>query len=172
MDGNESAFGYLAARPNLLISKAGPATATQNTNFTYTLDPLAHSPNTKNFSNDKLVVPEGSPQQPIVWAADEHQFAGFTSDTAHFIHNVKQGPYYTGAWYVSRRGRRIRGAYLDVDVADATRYPGGAQANQIGYAAGFNSGGRCPSDADFLYGGCFDNWGFSLSTVDPYAPLR
>ena len=37
VDGNESLFGYLAARPNLLISKTGPTTATQNTNFTYTL---------------------------------------------------------------------------------------------------------------------------------------
>jgi hypothetical protein len=141
-------------------------------NSSYTLDPLAHSPNTKNFSNDKLVVPEGSPQQPIVWAGDQHQFAGFTSDTAHFVHNVAQGPYYTGAWYVNRRGGRIRGVYLDVDVADATRYPGGAQANEIGYAAGFNSSGGCPSDADFLYAGCVDAWGFSASTVDPYAPIR
>lgn len=141
-------------------------------NFSYTLDPLAHSPNTKNFSNDKLLVPEGSPQQPIVWAGDDHQFAGFTTDTAHFIHNVSQGPYYTGPWYVNRQGRRIRGAYLDVDVADATEYPGGAQANQISYADGFNSGQKCPSDADFLYGGCFDDWGFSTSTVDPFAPIR
>jgi hypothetical protein len=141
-------------------------------NFTYTLDPLAHSPNTKNFSNDKLLVPEGSPQQPIVWAGDNHQFAGFTSDTAHFVHNVAQGPYYTGPWYVNRQGRRIAGVYLDVDVADATRYPGGAQANEIGYADGFNSATRCPSDADFLYAGCFDSWGFSVSSIDPFAPIR
>jgi hypothetical protein len=141
-------------------------------NLTYTLDPLSHSPNTKNFSNDKLVVPDGSPQQPVVWAGDDHQFAGFTTDTVNFIHNVKQGPYYTGPWYVNRAGRRIDGVYLDVDVADATQNPGGAQANEIGYAAGFNSGARCPSDADFLYAGCFDSWGFSASSVDPYAPLR
>lgn len=141
-------------------------------NVTYALDPLAHSPNTKNFSNDKLVVPEGSPQQPLVWAGDEHQFAGFTSDTAHFVHNSEQGPYYTGPWYVNRAGRRIDGVFLDVDVADATRFPGGAQANAIGYAAGFNSATRCPSDADLLYAGCFDSWGFSVSSVDPYAPIR
>lgn len=138
-------------------------------NFTYTLDPIAHSPNTKNFSNDKLVVPEGSPQQPIVYAGDLHQFAGFTSDTANFIHNAAQGPYYTGPWYLNRRGRRIEGVYLDVDVVDATEYPGGAQANEIGYAVGFDSGAYCPSDADLLYGGCVDSWGFSTSTVDPYA---
>ncbi len=141
-------------------------------NFTYTLDPIAHSPNTKNFSNDKLLVPEGSPQEPIVWAGDLHQFAGFTSDTANFIHNVEQGPYYTGAWYVNRSGRRIHGVYLDVDVADATQYPGGAQANQIGYAAGFNSENFCTSDADFLYAGCVDQWAYSTSTVDPFAPIQ
>lgn len=138
-------------------------------NFTYTFDPLAHSPNTKNFSNDKLLVPEGSPQQPVVWGMDLHQFAGFTSDTAHFVHNAAQGPYYTGPWYVNRRGRRIHGVYLDVDVADATRAPGGAQSNEIGYAAGFNSGARCSSDADLLYAGCVDDWGFSTSSVDPFA---
>jgi hypothetical protein len=140
-------------------------------NSTYTFDPLSHSPNTKNFSNDKLIVPDGSPQQPLVFAGDEHQLAGFTSDTLNFIHNAKQGPYYTGPWYVSRAGRRIAGVYLDVDVADATDYPGGAQANDIGYADGFNSGTRCPSDADLLYAGCVDGWGFSVSSVDPFAPL-
>ena len=138
-------------------------------NPTYTLDPIAHSPNTKNFSNDKLLVPEGSPQQPIVYAGDLHQFAGFTSDTANFIHNVEQGPYYTGPWYVNRQGRRIDGVYLDVDVVDATENTGGASANDISYAAGFDSGAYCPSDSDFLYAGCVDAWAFSTSTVDPYA---
>jgi hypothetical protein len=141
-------------------------------NTTYTLDPNAHSPNTKNFYDDKLVTPEGSPWQPIVWAGDLHQWAGFTTDTAHFVHNVAQGPFYTGAWYVNRRGRRIEGMYLDVDIADGTEYPGGAQANQIGYAAGFNGSGRCPSDADFLYGSCVDQWAFSASNVNPWAPIR
>ena len=139
-------------------------------NLTYTFDPIAHSPNTKNFSNDKLLVPEGSPQQPLVWALDRHQFAGFTSDTAHFIHNAAQGPYYTGPWYLNREGERIDGVYLDVDVADGTALPGEAQANEIGYAAGFNSGTYCPSDADLLYAGCVDAWGFSTSMVDPFAP--
>jgi hypothetical protein len=140
-------------------------------NPTYTFDPIAHSPNTKNFSNDKLLVPEGSPQEPLVWALDLHQFAGFTSDTANFVHNAAQGPYYTGPWYVNRAGRRVHGVYLDVDVADATRLPGGAEANSIGYAAGFNGGGACPSDADLLYAGCVDSWSYSASTVDPWAPL-
>jgi hypothetical protein len=57
--------------------------------------------------------------------------------------------------------------YLDVDVADATRYPD-PTLNAIGYVAGFNSGQSCPSDADGYYGGCFDWWGMSSSTVDPY----
>jgi len=73
---------------------------------------------------------------------------------------------------VSRQRRRITGVFLDVDVADATQFPGGAQANQIGYADGFNSAVRCPSDADFLYGSCVDDWGFSVSSVNPFAPIR
>ena len=73
---------------------------------------------------------------------------------------------------MNRRGRRIRGAFLDVGVADASRLAGGAQANEIGYADGFNSGKSCPSDADFLYGSCVDGWGFSVSSVDPFAPAR
>jgi hypothetical protein len=137
-------------------------------NFSYTFDPLAHSPNTKNFTNDKLLVPEGSAQEPIVWALDLHQFAGFTSDTARFVHNAIQGPYYTGPWYVNRHGRRIWGVYLDVDVADATRYSS-AQLNELGYVAGFNSGSLCQSDGDLLYAGCADAWSFSASAVDPFS---
>ena len=140
-------------------------------NSSYTLDPIAHSPNTKNFTNDKFIVSAGSPQEPVISAFDLHQFFGFTSDTAHFIHNAIQGPYYVGPWYVNRQGRRIRGIYLDVDVADATQDPN-PQLNQIGYAAGFNGGSRCPSDDDDFYGGCVDGWGYSVSTVDPFARPR
>jgi hypothetical protein len=140
-------------------------------NFTYTVDPVAHSPNTKNFTNDKLIAPGGSAQEQIVGALDLHQFFGYVTDTAHFVHTAIQGPYYIGPWYLSRRGRRIHGIYLDVDVADAMRNPS-PQANAIGYVAGFNSGQVCRGDDDSFYGGCVDWWGFSVSTVDPYAKPR
>lgn len=140
-------------------------------NFSYTVDPLEHSPNTKNFTNDKLLAPSGSPQEQVIGALDLHQFAGYAADTANFVHTAIQGPYYIGPWYLSSRGRRVHGVYLDVDVADATSF-GNAQANAISYAAGFDSGDLCPTDADSFYGGCVDWWSFSSSSVDPYAPLR
>jgi hypothetical protein len=141
-------------------------------NSTYTVDPLDHSPNTKNFTNDKLLVPDGSPQEPIVSFADLHQLAGYTTDTANFVHTEAQGPYYAGPWYVNRQGTRIHGVYLDLDVADATENPGGVDLNDVAYAAGFNSGQRCTNDDDLLYAGCVDWWGYSTSTVNPYAPVR
>ncbi len=136
-------------------------------NFTYTVDPLAHSPNTKNFTNDKLLTPEGSLQEPIIGAFDLHAIA-YVADTANFVHNAIQGPYYIGPWYVNRHGQRINGVYLDVDVADANPI-GNALLDGIGYVAGFNSGMFCSSDADLLYGGCVDDWSFSASTVDPFS---
>jgi hypothetical protein len=141
-------------------------------NSTYTVDPLDHSPNTKNFTNDKLLVPEGSPQEPVVGFADQHQLAGYTTDIANFIHTQAQGPYYAGPWYVNRRGQRIEGVYFDLDVAGATENPGGVSFNDVAYAAGFNSGQHCPNDDDSLYGGCVDWWAYSTSNVNPYAPLR
>lgn len=140
-------------------------------NSTYTVDPLDHSPNTKNFTNDKLLVPDGSPQETVVAFADLHQLAGYTTDTANFIHTEAQGPYYAGPWYVNRQGKRIEGVYFDLDVADATENPGGVDFNDVAYAAGFNSGQYCPNDGDFLYAGCVDWWGYSTSNVNPYAPL-
>jgi hypothetical protein len=137
-------------------------------NPAYTIDPVAHSPNTKNFTNDKLVAPDGSPQEQLVAALDLHD-VGYTTDTAHFVHTAAQGPYYIGPWYLSRGGRRIEGAYLDVDVAGAPQLPGGAQANAIAYMAGFDSGQACPSDDDAYYGGCVDASGGSAETVDPFA---
>jgi hypothetical protein len=139
-------------------------------NVSYTIDPIDHSPNTKNFTNDKLLAPSGSPQEQVLTPLDLHQFFGYVSDTVDFVHTAAQGPYYIGPWYVNRAGRRVHGVYLDVDVADAAQSPGGAQANAIGYADGFNSGQACPGDQDSFYAGCVDWWGFSSSTVDPFAP--
>ena len=136
-------------------------------NGSYTVDPLAHSPNTKTFTNDKLLVPDGSPQEPFVGDFDRYAI-DYVSDTLHVVHSVSQGPYYAGPWYLNRGGERIRGVYFDVDVADATRYPDPA-LDAIGYASGFNSGSMCPRDDDAYYGGCFDWWGMSSSTVDPFA---
>jgi hypothetical protein len=136
-------------------------------NPTYTVDPIAHSPNTKNFTNDKLIAPDGSPQEQIAGAFDLHAME-YVTDTAHFVHNQAQGPYYIGPWYLNRQGERIQGVYLDVNVADATRLPV-SSLNAIGYQAGFNSGQACPSDDDLFYGGCVDWGGSSAGTVDPYA---
>jgi hypothetical protein len=140
-------------------------------NNTYTVDPLDHSPNTKNFTNDKLLDPDGSPQEPVISDVDLHQLAGYTTDTANFVHTAVQGPYYAGPWYVNRQGKRIDGVYFDLDVADATENPGGVAFNDVAYAAGFNSGQACPNDDDSFYGGCVDWWGYGTSTVNPYAPL-
>lgn len=135
-------------------------------NFTYTVDPVDHSPNTKNFTNDKLLTPDGSPQALLIGAFDLHAIA-YVTDTAHFVHTAIQGPYYIGPWYVNRAGRRIDGVYLDVDVEDATHFPS-PQLNEIGYVDGFNSGTLCPSDGDAFYAGCADAFSYSTSIVNPF----
>jgi hypothetical protein len=136
-------------------------------NPTYTVDPIAHSPNTKNFTNDKLLSPTGSLQEKLIGAFDLHAIA-YVTDTSHFVHNALQGPYYAGPWYLNRHGARVYGVYLDVDIADAARLPIAA-LNTIVYADGFDSGRLCPGDDDLLYAGCLDDWGLSASGIDPFA---
>jgi hypothetical protein len=114
-----------------------------------TVDPIAHSPNTKNFTNDKLVAPDGSLQDQIVGAFDTHAVS-YVTDTAHFTHTVAQGPYYIGPWYLNRDGERIQGVYLDVN-----------SASPVGYMAGYNSGQLCANDDDAYYVGCVDASGGS-----------
>ena len=138
----------------------------QSLNPFYTVSPVDHSPNTKDFYDDKLVTPDGSPQQPIVAGFELHAL-DFVTDTAHFIHTASQGPYYIGPWYFNRRFQKVNGLYLDVDVVDAQQLPGGLQVNGIGYSAGFNSGQFCPNDDDLFYAGCFDWGGASAEMVDP-----
>src|SRR4051794_28740062 len=135
-------------------------------NNSYTVDAKAHSPNTKNFTNDKLIAPNGSPQEQLIGAWDLHAIE-YVTDTRSVIHTGSQGPYYIGPWYENRHHKRIHGVYLDVDVADATQWPN-PQLNAIGYIAGFNSGDVCPTDDDSFYAGCFDWWGMSSNTIDPF----
>ncbi len=60
-------------------------------NNTYTVDAKAHSPNTKNFTNDKLIAPNGSPQVQVIGAWDLHAIE-YVTDTRNFIHTASQGP--------------------------------------------------------------------------------
>jgi len=149
-------------------------------NPSYTVEPIAHSPNVKNFTNDKLFVPDGSPQEQAVWAFDLHARA-YTGNTAHTVHSHSQGPYYAGPWYVNAAGVRIVGAYLDVTVVtDLGALPGDHRLNEIGYFAAFHSGEpTCPdevagggtyADGDAYYGGCPDHFGAGREVVDPFNP--
>lgn len=149
----------------------------------YAADPYAHSPNMKNFLNDKLLVPNdpADPRYPIVFGFDYHGME-YVSDTAHFVHATAQGPWYAGAWYVNTRGWRIRGVYLDIDVSSCPATScslGSPLLDGIAYRAGFNDGdnvcGPDPitrtsfySDGNYLYGGCFNAFGFSSTVVDPF----
>jgi hypothetical protein len=145
----------------------------------YTVEPIAHSPNIKNFTNDKAFVPDGSLQEPYVWAFDTHARA-YTANTVHTVHSDVQGPYYTGPWYVNTAGRRVTGSFLDIVVAtDFGPLPPDHRVNEIGYAAGFHSGDPiCPdevlgdgayADGDGFYGGCVDGFGAGRTVIDPFS---
>lgn len=147
-------------------------------NASYTVSPIAHSPNIKNLTNDFLVAPPGSPSSSVAAAADHFDMAS-TGDTANFAHIAAQGPYYVGPWYLNADGSRIHGAYLDVDRTNATQLPD-AEANVIRYAAGFDaSPATCPdaalfgaayTDGNYFYGGCVNAFGGSSPPgVDPWA---
>jgi hypothetical protein len=156
-----------ASKPPIYYARGHVFYRLVSPNPTYTINPVAHSPNTKNFTNDKLLAPAGSPQEQVIGALDLHQLFGYVADTTHFVHTAIQGPYYIGPWYVNRSGQRIDGVYLDVDVGRATSL-GSTQLDDIVYAAGFNSGQLCPAeDQDSFYAGCVDWWGYSTSMVDP-----
>jgi hypothetical protein len=141
-----------------------------------TVHPEAHSPNIKNFTNDKLFVPDDAAYQPVVHEVDTHDRA-YTGNTVHFVHNKVQGPYYVGPWYVNRDGMRVPGAYLDVTIDPSSAAPPEVhQVNEIGYIAGFHSGeeicfdeivGDPYRDGDAYYGGCIDGFGAGRTPVDP-----
>lgn len=140
-------------------------------NPTYTIDPIAHSPNTKNFTNDHLLSPPGTPVATIVGAIDLYA-KEYVTHTTKFAHTAIQGPYYIGPWYVNRKGERIHGLYLDVNVGDALDF-GEPNLNAIRYIAGYNSG-VCPDallgmpGLNFLYAGCADHPGVSRVALDPF----
>jgi hypothetical protein len=148
-------------------------------NPSYTVEPVAHSPNVKNFTNDKLFVPDGSMQEPMVWSFDLHARA-YTGNSAHTVQSDEQGPYYAGPWYVNTAGVRVVGAYLEVTVVtDLRPLPLDHRLNEIGYFAGFHSGeptcadervgGGMYADGDAYYGGCVDHFGAGRVVVDPFA---
>ncbi len=140
-------------------------------NPTYTIEPIAHSPNTKNFTNDHLLSPPGTPIAALVGAQDLYA-KDYVTHTTKFAHTAIQGPYYIGPWYVNRSGERIHGLYLDVNVGDALNL-GDANLNAIRYIAGYNSG-LCPDvllgmpGLNFLYAGCADHPGTSSIALDPF----
>lgn len=146
-------------------------------NQTYTVSPTAHSPNIKNFTNDYLVAPPGSPTSAVAAIVDRYDMA-YVGDTSNFAHIELQGPYYIGPWYLNRQGHRVYGAYLDVNLPSAVQLPV-ASSNDIVYAAGYNAdpetcpdavvGGPTYRDGNYLYGGCVDAFGYSaLPGVDPW----
>jgi hypothetical protein len=146
---------------------------TSSLNPTYTIDPLSHSPNIKNFTNDKLVAPDGSLQEQIAFALDLHDMS-YVGDTKNFAHTASQGPYYIGPTYLTKSGEVKNGAYVDIDVG---QYPplGNPNLDAIYYQAGFNSGeATCPDngtpfeDGNLFYGGCVDHFGMSSTPLDPY----
>jgi len=150
---------------------------TSSLNPTYSIDPLQHSPNIKNFTNDKLVAPFDSPQEQIAHAIDTYDMS-YVGDTKSYAHTASQGPYYIGPTYrhCDESGCvGINGAYVDVKVDSFGPLPD-PNLNLITYQAGFNSGeATCLDndfppygDANFFYGGCVDHFGFSSGGVNPF----
>jgi hypothetical protein len=143
----------------------------------YKVPPSAHSPNIKNLTNDYFVSPPGTPISTAAAAIDQYDWA-YTGDTANFGHIAVQGPYYVGPWYLNTAGKRVQGAYLDVDLSGATRLSQ-AELNVIRYAAGFDSSpsscadaelfGASYTDGNYFYGGCVNAFGGSSPPgVDPW----
>jgi hypothetical protein len=146
-------------------------------NPTYTVEPTAHSPNIKNFTNDELVSPPNSPQYAVMSRLDPELMA-YAADTANFAHTAAQGPYYIGPWYVNEAGQRIDGAYVDVSLTHAVDLHD-ATLDSIVYAAGFDSDpsscvdaallGSAYADGNYFYGGCVNDAAASAPPgLDPW----
>ena len=72
----------------------------------------------------------------------------------------------------NRAGRRIEGCTSTSTSADATQLPGGARPTTSATRPASTAALAAPGPRDLLYAGCFDSFGFSASSVNPYAPLR
>jgi len=145
-------------------------------NFGYTADPQAHSPNTKNFTNDTLVsdliTQPFNPLRPLL-AFSESYLKLFVASTGQFAQTAIQGPHYIGPWYVNRDGERVHGVYYDVDVTAGFGFYGWPELDAIQYLVGYAGGGLlCEfpilDDGNLLYGGCLDAFGQSSTAVVPY----
>lgn len=145
-------------------------------NFGYTSDPQAHSPNTKNFTNDTLIsdliTQPFNPLRPILGLTESY-LKLFVASTGQFAHTAIQGPHYIGPWYVNRDGERIEGVYYDVDVTAGFGFYGQPELDAIQYMVGYAGGGvLCEfpifEDGNLLYGGCLDAFGQSSTAVVPY----
>lgn len=173
---------YAKAQPNALGESSSGHVYYRliSPNPSYYSAPTAHSPNIKNFTNDYLVAPPGSPQSTAAGAVDPHLLA-YAGETAHYAHTGEQGPYYIGPAYLNQYGDWINGAYIDVDLAKATQL-GSPALDSISYAAGYNANPQaCPDtalgtaigtsqydDGNYLYGGCVNFGGYSAESVDPW----
>lgn len=168
---------YSQAQPNALgeSSQGHAYYRLSSPNPSYSSSPVAHSPNIKNFTNDFLVAPPGSPQSTVAGTVDPHLLA-YAAETAHFAHTTSQGPYYVGPWYVNTAGQRINGAFIDVDLSGATQ-AGSPALDSISYLAGYNANpNACPdtllgqqyNDGNYFYGGCVNFGGYSSGSVDPW----
>jgi hypothetical protein len=145
-------------------------------NPTYTSDPVGHSPNVKNLTNDYLVAPPGSLSSAITAQVDPHLLA-YAADTAKFAHTDAQGPYYVGPGYYNTAGDFIDGTYVDIDLNGAKEL--GSALDPITYQAGFDSdpktcpdselGGPAYADGNYFYAGCVNWMGSStLGGVNPW----
>ncbi len=168
---------YAAIKPSSLgtYSQGHAFYRPSSANPSYSSSPTAHSPNIKNFTNDYLVSPPGSAQSQVFSNVDPHLLT-YAADTAHFAHTTLQGPYYIGPWYVNQYGDRIDGAYVDVDLAQATQL-GQAVLDDIYYGAGYNTDpSLCPdtlanpayNDANYFYAVCINAFGISSDGIDPW----
>jgi hypothetical protein len=165
---NDMAAGLLYARGHVFFHLGGFNA--------YTADPLAHSPNIKNFTNDKFIAPYGSPQEQVATQFDTRSIA-YVGSTSKHTHSEVQGPYYVGPTYRNTEGRLIRGAYVDVTIPGSSA--GSPEADGIRYWVGYNAGeATCPdnvlfegtyADGNYGYAACAAHPAISESVIDPFA---
>lgn len=142
----------------------------------YTADPIAHSPNIKNVTNDKFFAPYDSPQETVATELDTRAIS-YVGSTLRHTHSEVQGPYYVGPTYRNTEGHLIRGAYIDVNVpANAAGAP---EMDGIRYWVGYNAGeATCPdnvvfngdyADGNYGYAACASHPAISESVIDPFS---